>query len=295
MAKIIWLASYPKSGNTWVRAFLTAYFYGRVNINTMADTQSAAGRDIIDRFSGVRSATLAPPQAHSLRPEVYRRLAAAPARNGLPALLKVHDLYQATIMGEPMFPAEATHATVYIVRHPLDAAVSFAHHLGFTMEQIANTICHETFTLGLRGPSTRLQLPQRIASWRTHVASWLDQTALPIILVKYEDLVAKPTETFTAMLKAMGFAVPGATDLAGTEDEKLRAHIEAAVKATSFAALQAQELVGRFREKSRRARDSSFFRKGKVGGWQEEMPATIAKKISDYNAPMMLRLGYQTL
>jgi len=30
---LFWLASYPKSGNTWVRLFLNAYYTGVCNIN----------------------------------------------------------------------------------------------------------------------------------------------------------------------------------------------------------------------------------------------------------------------
>src|SRR6266404_570942 len=133
---IWWLASYPKSGNTWLRAILASLISGKpVDINAMAFLgPHAASRSRFDHALGVDSASLSDEQELNLRPRVYEILAAEAEQ---PLYCKTHDACLPTPNGEPLFPAAATRGAIYVVRDPRAVAVSFGH---FTARSIDETI-----------------------------------------------------------------------------------------------------------------------------------------------------------
>lgn len=276
---VIWLVSYPKSGNTWTRAFLTAYMHaGKVNINRLV-ARTAGSRRMIDNHLGIDTFVRPIPEIENLRPEAYRRVSARSAKAGHdPILIKVHDVWKTTGRGEPLFPREITRAIVYIVRDPLDVAVSFAHHLGVPPDKAAEHLCNERFTLSIFGPSLKQQVPQQIASWKTHVESWLDRSGQVVYLMKYEDMKADPPKAFSGMLQHLGMPM----------NPELFAQ---SVKASSLPALQAQELLAGFQEKSISA-DTAFFREGKVGVGEKILSPPARAQILSYCGDAMRRLGY---
>ena len=72
MAGIIWLASYPKSGNTWLRAFLTSFQSGGqpVDINSMAGGPIASARKRFDDAMGVEASELTQEEIDRYRPRI---------------------------------------------------------------------------------------------------------------------------------------------------------------------------------------------------------------------------------
>ncbi|NOZ51459.1 MAG: sulfotransferase domain-containing protein, partial [Chloroflexi bacterium] len=79
MNGIIWLASYPKSGNTWMRVFLTNYLRDSdepAEINNLDGGPIASARDIFDRVIGVESSDLTAEEIDRFRPAVYEQVAA---------------------------------------------------------------------------------------------------------------------------------------------------------------------------------------------------------------------------
>ena len=78
LKKIVWLASYPKSGNTWFRIFLSNILESSSSIksiNQLNRTMNASSRTLIDKYSGVSSANLTELETEKLRPLVYRTMA----------------------------------------------------------------------------------------------------------------------------------------------------------------------------------------------------------------------------
>ena len=101
--------------------------------------------------------------------------------------LKVHDAYLLTDLGEPLFPADVSRGVIYLVRDPRDIAVSYAHHCGIppaaSVKRINNPVA------GLARKHPWLQVTQRVGGWSNHVRSWADQADIPILVVRYEDLL----------------------------------------------------------------------------------------------------------
>ena len=82
---MVWLASYPKSGNTWLRALLTNYLLdggGPASINALIGSWIANRRDLFHRYTGVPSSDLSGEEVLRLRSLFHERLAADSPRPG---------------------------------------------------------------------------------------------------------------------------------------------------------------------------------------------------------------------
>ena len=126
--RIYWLASYPKSGNTWLRALLTNYRrdgHEPATLDELEGGGTACLREVFDDCAGLESANLTLRQIEHYRPCVYEQLA---AESEQPLFLKIHDAYTYNADGRPIFPPRATSGVIYLIRNPLDVALSYAHH-----------------------------------------------------------------------------------------------------------------------------------------------------------------------
>jgi aryl sulfotransferase len=275
--KIVWLASYPKSGNTWFRAFLTALLNpgsGLVDINNMHPTTIASSRQLFDEMAGVASADLTADEIDRLRPLVYRQ-------NALEATEivyhKIHDAWTRFPDGKAMFPEDVTKAVIYIIRNPLDVAVSFAHHLSTSIDRTIAIMNNPRYAFCGKGDRLHNQLQQRLSTWSGHVTSWVDESGLPVLVLRYEDMKTNPFEAFSHALSFIG--------LKANEKE-----IQAAVAQTTFDSLKQQESEKGFSEKNAAAQ--SFFRKGIVGDWRNSLSRQQIRQIIESHRVIMNRYGY---
>ncbi len=277
MGGIYWLASYPKSGNTWLRAFLHNLRVdgdAPVDINELTTGAIASGRGWIDDVLGFDSDHLTPDEVDRLRPDVYRWSVHAEEVG----YHKIHDAYTVLPDGEPLVSREGTLGAVYIVRNPLDVAPSTASHYGCTVDRaIAIMGFPELAVAARRDGIARQQVRQRLLSWSAHVASWIDAPGLRCEVVRYEDLAARPLETFT---RAAAFLdLP--TD---------RPRVEKAIRHSEFSELRRQEDERGFHERG--SRSEPFFRRGRAGGWRDSLTPEQVERIIDDHGAVMRRIGY---
>ncbi len=277
-AAIIWLASFPKSGNTWFRIFLAnlaAGENGPADINDLDERGGiASSRHEFEAATQLDSGFVGHDDIDELRRDVYHRIAAEVDHQ---RWIKTHDAYVMTPSGRPMFGVAGTRA-VYLVRDPRDVAVSFAHHSSTTVDRAIELLNREDGALCASRTALAPQLRQKLLGWSGHAASWLDQSDLPAILLRYEDMRAAPEARFAA---ALAFAGRDATP-----DEIARA-----VRHADFSELRRQESEKGFAE--RMSRTAPFFRSGQVGGWRAALTAEQVARIEEAHAPMMRRLGYE--
>ena len=274
MGELIWLASYPKSGNTWLRLFLDRLEHPDESrsINDIRDEGRAFRRLSFDHALGIDSTYLSQDEVEERFPSHLRWA----AEHGLlGSWQKTHGAYVTNRLGEPLFDVSVTRGAVLIVRNPLDVTVSYAHHNGVSIErciEIMEDPEHALLT-GVRSD----RLGERLGTWRAHVAGWLEVSAFPVHLMRYEDMVADPVPTFRAAARFVGLP----------SDEKA---VAAALEKVRFSRLQEQEGREGFAEKSPRA--SSFFRKGQVGDWRNHLSAEQVARVVRRDAAVMTRLGY---
>lgn len=280
MKSLVWLASYPKSGNTWMRALLANYLRDAdvpADINTLGDESlvHAGRRMLFDELVGVEASGLTQATIDRLRPEAYRCLAREAPHD---LYVKVHDAWRRTDDGNAMFPADITAGVIYIVRNPLDVAGSFAHHLGVELETAVELMCDESFAMSSSTGWIGDQLRQHVGTWSEHVRSWQDDSGLPCHVVRYEDLHRDPERVFAEVIRFC--RLPRNAD-----------RIRKAVAFSSFAELRRQERAHGFCERPPGALDE-FFRHGRVDDWRAGLPAGLARRLVDAHCGTMQRLGY---
>jgi aryl sulfotransferase len=281
MNQIYWLASYPKSGNTWTRIFLTNYLHNAeqpADINHLKGGPIASDRDLFDRWAGVEASDLSFEDIADFRPHVYRQMALHITH---PLYIKVHDACTRNSDGEMIFPKDATAAVVYLIRNPLDVVVSYAHHLGRTLERTVNNLCDQDGYVYENPKYLSPQIPQRLLSWSAHVCSWVDQSDLPVTVIRYEDMLAQPEVAFERIIRTLKLEF----------DPML---LSKAVELSRFETIQEQESQTGFKERAMKA-DAPFFRQGRSGAWREELSQELADKIIEVNADVMRRFGYLDL
>jgi hypothetical protein len=276
---LVWIASYPKSGNTWTRSFLhnllkivrgegeDAQDINRMNEFTTWDVTAKAYEKYLRRPPKEVDRTA----IAAIRPKVQADI--ADRTDGL-AFVKTHHALVAD-RGVPTINFEVTSGAIYIVRNPLDVAISFAHHMSTTVD---NAIEQMAVT-GLETAVTEKSVYEVYGSWTEHVRSWTRKPHRAIYVMRYEDMLERPVETFGALAHHLLIA-PGDAELA------------AAIDLSSFDRLRQQEEEAGFREKPKEA--DRFFRQGRAGAWREKLTRRQVRRIVAAHGEEMLRFGYVT-
>jgi aryl sulfotransferase len=274
---ILWLASYPKSGNTWFRVFYTNLIRDDdvpADINELLPAQIASGRALFDDYAGVESSNLLPDEIEWLRPRVYEAMAREEKEV---VLQKIHDACIRTARGEWLISDPVTRGAIYFLRNPLDVAVSFAHHSSCGIDIIIERMADESYCLNSKPDRIGNQFRQRLLSWSSHVTSWVEGLGAKLLLMRYEDMVLDPVGTFT---RAVRFA--------RLPDDPAR--IRKALRFSDIREMQKQERACGFKEKSQTA--ESFFKKGTIGAWRETLTDRQAARIIHDHGAVMKRFGY---
>jgi hypothetical protein len=272
--KVIWLASYMKSGNTWFRAFITALLNeGELDINEMKTDGIFSSRQIFDHLTDVDSAELYDEEATNMMSGVYCDLSRSYTRDRL--FIKIHDAYTFNSNNAPVVPEAPTICALYFIRNPLDIAASFASHNGTSIDKTIALMNNST----AKSAGTANQLPQLALSWSRHVRSWTDGLPFPVMVLRYEDMLIDTVATFTRAVNFMGMAFK--------PDQ-----IKTALEACRFEKLQQKEQEKGFSEKN--IPNQQFFRKGQAGGWKNELTTAQAQLIIDNHKTVMEKYGYPT-
>lgn len=277
---ICWLASYPKSGNTWFR-LLAANAQSdpgrQMGIANLQDTgHMAASRALWEERTLLDASLMHDDEIDALRPEVHRSKAAA--HDERTELVKCHDAYTQTAYGEPLLGGRrAARGALMLVRDPRDIAPSLAAHLDQTLDQAIDFMADAR--AGLGGVSVRgsRQLRQRLLSWSAHVTSWLDQADLPVQLIRYEDL-----QSDTAGMLRIGLRFAGIPTTAR--------RVRGAVSQCDIKQLRQQELAQGFIEGQGIGRP--FFRSGTIGHWRDLLTPDQVGRLEAAHGTVMRRLGY---
>lgn len=274
MPGILWLASYPKSGNTWMRVFLANLILDepeplplkRINEVCSSEPNEVWFKPLVSK----PVSDLSDKRIAQLRTRAQER-AVGLNKNVMP--MKTHSLFGKD-HGYPTISVKATVGVVYIVRDPRDVAISAADHYGLTIDQAIEMMAdHKARGRGTPGNTVH----ELMASWSDHVRSWTRWKHSPLIVLRYEDMLADPLGKLGMVARKLGIA----------RDE---ARIRKAVEFSSFKALQAQEAESGFIEKS--LHSQRFFRSGRAGGWRDKLTPAQVAAIEGAHAEQMRRFGY---
>lgn len=274
---IVWIASYPRSGNTWTRHFLNnllSVVEGRgdepadinaIDERTIWDIPARRFEEVLGK--GLKTAMRA--EIAAARAEVQRRI--AEAADGA-ALVKTHNALLLD-RGHPTINFKVTAGALYIVRDPRDVAISFAHHFGINID---------TAITRMGQPGVETDVNEGVAyevygSWSEHVESWTRNPHRAILVVRYEDMLREPERTFAAIARHLQIAA---------SPEQVRRAIEL----SAFAEAQRQEAAHGYRERPKESK--VFFRTGRAGQWRETLTREQVDRIFADHSEQMARYGY---
>jgi hypothetical protein len=204
-----------------------------------------------------------------LRPLVHRAIS---QRSPDTVLVKTHNAL-AEIDGAPLISLDLTAGAIYVVRNPLDVAISFSHHNRTTVDNIIEFMA----TKAAASTSTETNVYEFYDSWSGHVAGWTATPSPTLHVMRYEDMLANPQKSFAAVVKFLGIEAP-------------RQRIEKAVRLSSFQVLKEQERRQGFRERPRAM--EAFFREGKAGQWKKVLTKEQVAAIVAVHREQMERFGY---
>lgn len=273
MSNIFWLASYPKSGNTWIRAFLANLVANKVSALPLEELarycDDEARPELFSEIAGRPSTELNIGELCALRSEVHARIAASKPGT---VFVKTHNM-SGSLDGHPLHHPTLSAGGVYVVRNPLDVVVSMTHHFGLsTDEAIQRLGCESVATL-----NDELFVSQYLNSWSRHVESWSCSANPRILVVRYEDLLEKPTKWFGKIARLVGL------------DRDL-ARVERAMQHASFKSLASIERRDGFLEAS--SKTARFFRVGSANQWREVLSREQVRRIIEDHKGQMKRFAY---
>ncbi len=273
MRRITWLASYPKSGNTWLRAIVDRIAHPErpFDLNTFGDTAPA--------FSGLTERYIAehgfevPPSAPG---EIRRHWAAIQhaicSTSDQEIFVKVHNV--AAKFDNGYFPdPNLTKSAIYLLRDPRDVAISFSYHYRLPLGLAVAALCTSS---AFNFKSEQIGRTELLMSWGEHVTGWTCLKRFPLLVLRYEDLLAN--------------AAAGVRRIAAFLGERLSdEEVKEVVAATSFEQLRRQEAERGFVEA---VRDKGFFRVGKAQQWREVEDHSVFQPLFERFARLMRRYGY---
>ena len=164
----------------------------------------------------------------SVRHEVQRQI--ADNSDGL-VFVKTHHAMVRDV-DKPVINFSATAGGIYIVRNPLDVAISFSHHLNASLDE---AIMQMAMT-GLVTPTGGKVVYEIYGSWSQHVESWTRKPQRTIHVMRYEDMLANPEDTFGKLARFLKLRPD-------------RAQLHEAIERSSFERLSQQEDETGFSEK----------------------------------------------
>jgi aryl sulfotransferase len=274
---LFWLASYPKSGNTWFRIFLANLLNTSqkpVDLNHINTGAIASSRGWIDEALGFEAAYLDHDELDQLRPAIYTWQSEQCTQV---AYHKIHDAYTYVDNDRPMIPSTGCLGAIYFIRNPLDVAISFANHSNCSIDQAIANMADEKFAFCKGKYKQHNQLRQWLLSWSLHVQSWVTAQDINVLVLRYEDMKEHPLRTFT---KAVEFL----------QLESSQVDITKALDNAHIEKLQQQEEALGFSEKP--AKVARFFRKGIIGDWRNMLTPAQVKQIIYDHGDMMRQYGY---
>jgi len=256
-SKVVWIASYPKSGNTWVRFLLYQYIRGKAE-------SSAAVSGLI-------------PDQHVMGD--FDR--AAPIDGTL--LAKTHFEF-----GERVPYQDRTRAYIYVVRSPRDTILSCLNYSKLTTDwSMHGAGAEEKYVrvflrMGCAPEHERLHY----GALERHYASWLDEAPFPGMLVRYEDLKSRPARELTRMLEFLGITpdpgrVAEAVKLSGFENMR-------AMEVREKTSGKSRFVGGTDKLK----KGLLFMNKGQTGRSLEPIAKGLDAAVAQRFAAMITRFGY---
>ena len=278
---IIWVASYPKSGNTWVRSIISSLVYtedGIFDFPSIKKIDQYPQRRFLEYFT----------QDYNNIHEIKKHWITSQERINLDnkiKFFKTHHL-NCKIDNYPFTNKECTRATIYIVRDPRNLIDSISNHFSKSIEESKKFL----LTSKILSPGKEIELRDGnvityLGSWKEHYKFWTNDNE-NLLIIKYEDLVKNIHQEIDKIIAFLKNYI----DLEVSDTKK-----ENIIKSTSFEALKKIEDNGDFTENvfvKGRSEKVRFFNKGPNNNWQKTLPKEVQRELEIELNNELKELGY---
>ena len=281
---IIWLASYPKSGNTWIRTFISSIIFSKDGISNFNNIEKIPQypmrrhfHNFVENFQNIN--------------EIKKNWIISQDKMNLDnkiKFLKTHHV-NCKIGTDSFTNLDNTKGVIYIVRDPRNVITSIKNHFSLnSYDEAKKFIFDENRWLGFVGIDNKIKdnkLPTLISSWNINYKSWKNMSE-NFLLIRYEDLMLNPDKEFTKILKFLN-------SILSIQFNKKK--IDEAVKTSSFDNLKKLEKSGLFGESvadKKLGGKKDFFYLGPKNDWKILLDKKIAKEIEQKFANEMEELKY---
>jgi len=283
---IFWIASYPKSGNTWIRTLISSYYYTEDGIFKESKIHN------IDQF----------PQKKYFKDFKYdKTIVNDTARLWLKAqkkinldkklrFFKTHNAF-GNLNGNPFTDNTNSIGAIYVVRDPRNVITSLKNHYELNDNQAyswminENNYLYDIHNFKEDGYSDF----QFISSWSTNYKSWKVQKKIPIKIIKYEDLLNETYLIFKDLINFINIIV-------NNSEQINRDKLKKVIDSTLFDKLRKEEQDKGFTE-SVLSRDGKrkipFFNLGPKNDWNKILNIKMVKQIEEVFAESMKDLSYK--
>ena len=274
---IIWIASYPKSGNTYLRSLLSAYYFsknGKFEFNLLKNIRQFPDESFFDKKSNTFEEA-----AKNYIPAQKKILESKKAR-----FLKTHNIL-GLYRNLPFTSPEYTLGGIYIVRDPRNVVVSLMNHYSLSEKEALEFITDDN--RDIHQDSHDFASYSYLSSWSKHYKSWCKTKKYRKFLIKYEELKNNKYETFRDLIVFVN------TLLNRTErvDE---VKLVKAIDTTEFSILKQKEDEEGFLEsvEDKKGNKKIFFNKGFESRWENLISSDTIHKIQKKFCVDMTSLGY---
>ena len=276
---IIWLASYPKSGNTLLRGILGTYFFSDDGNFDFKYIYRIGQFPVFEYFKNYNIDNSNDEFYFKNYNFVQQKI------NEQDKRIKFYKTHSAYFKNrESSFSnSENTLGSIYIVRDPRNVVTSYSHHYSLDIDEATNRICNEDLFLS----ASEIHPSTFISSWRSNYLSW-KSLGDKVLILKYEDLVNNKKKTMLKIFKYFEFL--------GMNSKSFNiAKLNKAIKTTEFEKMKKLENENEFRESvmdQKTKKKKSFFRLGPKNNWREHLDKKNIEKIEKTFHKEMMELGY---
>ena len=275
---IIWLASYPKSGNTFIRSFLSAYYFTKTGVfdfELLKFIEQFPDKQFFNGFIKTKqeaSEKWLPIQKELIESKKIK-------------FFKTHSAY-GSYNKNPFTSSEVTIGGVYIVRDPRNIISSLMNHFSLEKEDALNMLFDES--RGIKSKDNNFATYTFLSSWANHFKSWTNIKSFKTMLIKYEDLQNNNEKIFVDLIKFINNLL---NNNQGIDYQKFKKALET----TNFNFLKKKESEKGFLEamfSEERDKKIPFFNLGFNNNWKDLLDKKTTEKIESKFENEMKEIKY---
>ena len=298
---IIYLASYPKSGNTWLRSLLSSYYFsndGNFKIDLLKNIQQFPQKKYLDKYKyelNVPGSTAQYWIKSQKEINIDNKIRFFKTHNSLTSINNVdkliaiqNEIQEKSIQLNNFTDNKNTLGCIYIVRDPRNVITSLKNHFDLNYEESLEFMLNKNKYTYDQKKKNDFSDFQFLSSWEINYQSWKMSKLFPIKFIKYEDLLNKTFDVFKNLINYVD-------KISNNKNKFNKQKAQNSIKTTTFSKLKEYEKNNQFPESVLSKRDFKkipFFHLGPENNWKKILSGDFQKKLNTIFKKNLQELEY---